>query len=151
MSGAVGKWTCPADPVVSASRWSATCSIATWAAAGLPRSPITLTTRRSGRTSAVRRPTIGEKWMSYSRRRTIMGRNSRCSIPIAAVAAVVLGASILWCAPPSPATLTSGGYAYIGTLDHELRILDEDMEQRVGEIALGGIPRMAALSCDQTK
>ena len=40
---------------------------------------------------------------------------------------------------------------YVGTLDHKLLIFDEDKEEVVGEIALGGIPRVAVLSPDQTK
>jgi hypothetical protein len=78
-----------------------------------------------------------------------MGRNSWYLTPLIAAAAA-LAASPLEGAPP-PASLTSGGYAYIGTLDHKILVVDEDKEQVAGEIALGGIPRMTALSFDQKK
>src|SRR5271170_2871809 len=55
-------------------------------------------------------------------------------------------------APPAPQTSTStAGFAYIGTLDHKLLIFDENKEEVVGEIELGGVPRVTALSTDQTK
>jgi hypothetical protein len=38
---------------------------------------------------------------------------------------------------------------YIGTLDKKLLVIDEDKEEVVGEIELGGIPRVTALSADQ--
>jgi WD40 repeat protein len=40
---------------------------------------------------------------------------------------------------------------YIGTVDKKLLIIDEDKEEVVGEIPLGGIPRMTALSADKKK
>jgi hypothetical protein len=40
---------------------------------------------------------------------------------------------------------------YIGTLDKKLLVFDEDREEVVGEIPLGGIPRTAALSADKKK
>jgi hypothetical protein len=50
------------------------------------------------------------------------------------------------------ATVTSAsGFAYIGTLDHKLLIYDEEKEEVAGEIPLGGIARVTALSYDQTK
>jgi DNA-binding beta-propeller fold protein YncE len=44
-----------------------------------------------------------------------------------------------------------GKLAYIGTLDKKLLVFDEDKEEVVDEIQLGGIPRTTALSADQTK
>jgi DNA-binding beta-propeller fold protein YncE len=41
------------------------------------------------------------------------------------------------------------GFAYIGTLDKKLLVLDEEKEEVVGEIALPGIPRTTVLSADQ--
>jgi hypothetical protein len=55
-------------------------------------------------------------------------------------------------APADPQTSSStAGFAYIGTLDHKLLIFDENKEEIVGEIPLGGVPRVTALSPDQTK
>ena len=55
-------------------------------------------------------------------------------------------------ASPAPQTTSSSaGFAYIGTLDHKLLIVDENKEEIVGEIPLGGVPRVTALSPDQTK
>lgn len=42
-------------------------------------------------------------------------------------------------------------FAYIGTLDKKLLVFDEDKEEVVGEIQLGGIPRTTVLSVDQKK
>jgi len=60
--------------------------------------------------------------------------------------ACLLGA--LLCAP---AAWAADRFAYIGTLDKKLLVIDEDKEEVVGEIQLGGIPRTAALSADQKK
>jgi len=38
---------------------------------------------------------------------------------------------------------------YIGTLDKKLLVIDEDKEEIVGEVPLGGIPRTTALSADR--
>jgi hypothetical protein len=80
-----------------------------------------------------------------------MGLDTRHLRPIIRVAATLLGAAAGWGAPPPPATVTAGGFAYIGTLDHKLLILDEEKEEVVGEILLGGVPRVTALSFDQKK
>jgi hypothetical protein len=57
-----------------------------------------------------------------------------------------------WGAPPAPQTSNSAaGFAYIGTLDKKLLVFDEDKEEVVAEIPLGGIPRITVLSPDQTK
>src|SRR5260370_6500983 len=87
--------------------------------------------------------------MSYFRRRISMRQDSwRLS---AAVCARVVGVSVGVAAPSDSTSESAGGFAYIGTLDRKLLVLDEDKEEIVGEIALGGIPRMTALSPDQTK
>jgi len=56
-----------------------------------------------------------------------------------------------WGAEPAPATTSAGAFAFIGTLDHKLLVFDEDKEEVVAEIALGGTPRVTALSADQRK
>jgi hypothetical protein len=43
----------------------------------------------------------------------------------------------------------AGQLMYIGTLDKKLLIIDEDREEIVGEVPLGGIPRTTALSADR--
>ncbi len=43
------------------------------------------------------------------------------------------------------------GLMYVGTLDHKLLIMDEANANVAGEIPLDGIPRITALSPDQTK
>src|SRR5271155_4448671 len=61
-------------------------------------------------------------------------------------------ACLAMAAPPAPqASASTGGFAYIGTLDRKLLVFDENKEEVVGEIQLGGIPRVTALSPDQTK
>src|ERR1700730_4743581 len=45
----------------------------------------------------------------------------------------------------------AGQLMYIGTLDKKLLVLDEDKEEIVDQIALGGIPRATALSADRKK
>jgi hypothetical protein len=80
-----------------------------------------------------------------------MRQSSRILSAAGCALAVVLGVSVGWAAPPESKTPSAGGFAYIGTLDRKLLVLDEDKEEIVGEIALGGIPRMAALSPDQKK
>jgi hypothetical protein len=58
----------------------------------------------------------------------------------------------VWGAPPPPQTSASAeGFAYIGTLDKKLLVFDEDKEEIVGEIPLDGIPRITALTPDQSK
>lgn len=80
-----------------------------------------------------------------------MFRNAQLANRIAGVAVCLAGA-MSWGAPPPAQTSTSaGGFAYIGTLDHKLLVFDEDKEEIVAEIPLGGVPRVAALSPDQTK
>jgi DNA-binding beta-propeller fold protein YncE len=44
---------------------------------------------------------------------------------------------------------TSGHLMYLGTLDKKLLVIDEDKEEVVGEIPLGGVPRITALSADK--
>jgi hypothetical protein len=44
--------------------------------------------------------------------------------------------------------VSSGQFMYIGTLDKKLLVLDENKEDVVGEIPLGGIPRVTAVSPD---
>ena len=67
----------------------------------------------------------------------------------------IFGALVLACALPvsvhgqRPANLK--GVMFIGTLDHKLLILDEANANVLGEIPLGGIPRITVLSTDQTK
>jgi hypothetical protein len=78
-----------------------------------------------------------------------MGRDFRRLRRTVRVAAIFVGAAAGWSAPPRP--VTTGGFAYIGTLDHKLLVLDEEKEEVVGEILLGGVPRVTALSFDQTK
>jgi hypothetical protein len=43
----------------------------------------------------------------------------------------------------------AGQLMYIGTLDKKLLVIDEDKEEIVGEVPLGGIPRTTALSADR--
>src|SRR5215469_14672681 len=45
--------------------------------------------------------------------------------------------------------VSSGQFMYIGTLDKKLLVIDENKEDVVGEIPLGGIPRTTALSADR--
>src|SRR6266404_2053747 len=45
----------------------------------------------------------------------------------------------------------SGQLMYVGTLDKKLLVIDEAQEEVVGEIPLGGIPRVTALSADKKK
>ena|SRR5215469_10532330 len=47
--------------------------------------------------------------------------------------------------------VSSGQFMYIGTLDKKLLVIDENKEDVVGEIPLGGIPRTTALSPDRKK
>ncbi len=49
----------------------------------------------------------------------------------------------------TPASLK--GLMYVGTIDHKLLIMEEASANVVGEIPLGGIPRITVLSTDQTK
>lgn len=71
---------------------------------------------------------------------------------LAGALAGLLGVSAFgWGAEAQPTSASAGGFAYIGTLDHKLMIFDENKEEFVGEIPLGGIPRVTALSKDQTK
>ena len=65
-----------------------------------------------------------------------------------AVLGALLSVCSAWGAPP-PDTTSAGGFAYIGTLDKKLLVFDENKEEVVGEVALGGVPRMTALSMDQ--
>jgi DNA-binding beta-propeller fold protein YncE len=67
----------------------------------------------------------------------------------------ILGILVLACALPMsilgqrPASLK--GLMYVGTIDHKMLIMDEANANIVGEIPLGGIPRITVLSPDQTK
>jgi DNA-binding beta-propeller fold protein YncE len=45
--------------------------------------------------------------------------------------------------------LNHPGLMYIGTLDKKLLVFDEDKEEVVGEIAMGGVPRLTAVSADK--
>jgi DNA-binding beta-propeller fold protein YncE len=47
--------------------------------------------------------------------------------------------------------VSSGQMMYIGTLDKKLLVLDENKEDIVDQIALGGIPRTTAISADHKK
>lgn len=47
--------------------------------------------------------------------------------------------------------VSSGQFMYIGTLDKKLLVIDENKEDIVGEIPLGGIPRVTAVSPDHKK
>jgi hypothetical protein len=46
-------------------------------------------------------------------------------------------------------SLSRPGLMYIGTLDKKLLVFDEDKEEVVGEIPMGGVPRITTLSADQ--
>jgi DNA-binding beta-propeller fold protein YncE len=46
-------------------------------------------------------------------------------------------------------SLSRPGLMYIGTLDKKLLVFDEDKQEVVGEIPMGGVPRITALSADQ--
>jgi DNA-binding beta-propeller fold protein YncE len=63
----------------------------------------------------------------------------------AGIILTTLGAAAL-CGAASAAQLM-----YIGTLDKKLLVIDEDKEEVVDTIALGGIPRTTALSADHKK
>src|SRR6185436_332638 len=45
----------------------------------------------------------------------------------------------------------SGQFMYIGTLDKKLLVIDENKEEVVDTIPLGGIPRVTVLSADRKK
>src|SRR5688572_12835366 len=51
----------------------------------------------------------------------------------------------------SAQTGSSGQFMYIGTLDKKLLVIDEDREEVIDQITLGGIPRTTALSADKQK
>jgi WD40 repeat protein len=52
----------------------------------------------------------------------------------------------------APAQAVSSGHLmYIGTLDKKLLVFDEDREEVIDQIQLGGIPRATALSADKKK
>ena len=55
------------------------------------------------------------------------------------------------CAAALCATASAAQLMYIGTLDKKLLVIDEDQEEVVDTIALGGIPRVTALSADRKK
>ena len=62
--------------------------------------------------------------------------------------------ALVWALPLSshgqtPASLK--GLMYVGTIDHQLLIMDETNANVVEEIPLGGIPRITVLSTDKTK
>ena len=63
------------------------------------------------------------------------------------IAALTFGACL---AAPSQ-TVSSGHLMYIGTLDKKLLVFDEDREEVVNQIQLGGIPRTTAISADKKK
>ena len=46
---------------------------------------------------------------------------------------------------------STGGFAYIGTLDKKILVLDENKEEIVAEIPVQGVPRSTALSSDQKR
>src|SRR2546429_8678348 len=46
---------------------------------------------------------------------------------------------------------SAGQFMYIGTLNKKLLVIDENKEEVVDEIPLGGIPRSTALSGDHKK
>jgi hypothetical protein len=58
---------------------------------------------------------------------------------------------VLWCGIAAAQTATSAQLMYVGTQDKKLLIIDEDKEEVIGEIALGGIPRTTAVSPDRKK
>src|SRR5882724_1204759 len=47
--------------------------------------------------------------------------------------------------------VSTGQFMYIGTLNKKLLVIDENKEEVVAEIPLGGIPRTSALSADHKK
>jgi DNA-binding beta-propeller fold protein YncE len=51
----------------------------------------------------------------------------------------------------SAQAVSSDHLMYVGTLDKKLLVFDEDREEVVGSIDLGGIPRVTALSADHKK
>ena len=64
-----------------------------------------------------------------------------------AIALVAFGAGLT-----APAQAASSDHLmYIGTLDKKLLVFDEDREEVVDQIPLGGIPRATALSADKKK
>jgi len=68
-------------------------------------------------------------------------RNLIASLALVAFAAAPFAAA--------QTTNSAGNFMYVGTLDHKLLVLDENTEDLVAEIPLGGIPRNTALSADQ--
>jgi len=78
-------------------------------------------------------------------------KSTTASFATSIIAGGLLFAIAAWGAPPPQTTASADGFAYIGTLDHKLLIYDEDKEEVVGEIALGGVPRVVALAPDQKK
>src|SRR5258708_21796677 len=68
-------------------------------------------------------------------------------LPGLAVCAALIGVSPL----AAQTSSSTGGFAYIGTLDKKLLVFDENKEEVVAEIPLQGIPRATVLTRDQTK
>jgi DNA-binding beta-propeller fold protein YncE len=64
-----------------------------------------------------------------------------------AIVLLAAGASI----GASAQAVSSGHLMYVGTLDKKLLVFDEDREEVIGSIELGGIPRVTALSADKKK
>jgi hypothetical protein len=64
---------------------------------------------------------------------------------------VLVLVGVLWCGIAAGQTASSAQLMYVGTQDKKLLIIDEEKEEVVGEIALGGIPRTTAVSPDRKK
>jgi hypothetical protein len=59
--------------------------------------------------------------------------------------------SLVLCGAAAGQMTSAGQFMYIGTLNKKLLVIDENKEDVVDEIALGGIPRSTALSADRKK
>ena len=70
---------------------------------------------------------------------------------IRALGTVLLCGAVLGGQVFAQTTSSTGGFAYIGTLDKKLLVFDENKEEVVAEIPLQGVPRSTALSEDQKK
>ncbi len=64
---------------------------------------------------------------------------------------VLVLSALALCPAASAQMASSGQFMYIGTLDKKLLVIDEDKEEVVDAIALGGIPRTTVLSADHKK
>src|ERR1700687_5970495 len=58
---------------------------------------------------------------------------------------------VLWCGIAAGQPVPSAQLMFVGTLDKKLLVIDEEKEEVIGEIALGGIPRTTAVSPDRKK